>query len=161
MLSFSCKLETNVHKCEAKCQALKWGYLSPINCYLCIGDCQMIFIISDVMALKCWYSCIACIMLAVLSRASFDHHLWSIFQSSLDLQIYFIYVTGGRFVRTGPLACLSTFPIWFWIRPDFCSCLWYFNQVNLFKIKVPNKSLSQELNNVLFCSCCCCTDERM
>ena len=25
----------------------------------------------------------------------------------------------------------------------------------LFDIKVPNKSLSQDLNNVLFCSCCC------
>ena len=31
----------------------------------------------------------------------------------------------------------------------------------LFDIKVPNKSLSQELNNVLFCSCCYDTDERM
>ena len=24
-----------------------------------------------------------------------------------------IYVTGGRFDRTGPLACLSPFPVWY------------------------------------------------
>ena len=29
----------------------------------------------------------------------------------------------------------------------------------LFDIKVSNKSLLKELNNVLFCSCCCCTDD--
>ena len=35
-----------------------------------------------------------------------------------------IYVTGGRFDRTRPLACPSPFPVWCWIRSDFCSSLW-------------------------------------
>ena len=31
-----------------------------------------------------------------------------------------IYVMCGRFDQTGPLACLSPFPVWCWIRSDFC-----------------------------------------
>ena len=34
-----------------------------------------------------------------------------------------IYVTGGRFDQTGPLACLSPFLIKGWIRSDKCSYL--------------------------------------
>ena len=32
-----------------------------------------------------------------------------------------IYVTGGMFKsQTGPLACLSPFPVWWWIRSNSC-----------------------------------------
>ena len=36
----------------------------------------------------------------------------------------------------------------------------FYLQFFMFRMKVPNKSLSQELNSVLFCSCCC-KDELM
>ena len=55
-----------------------------------------------------------------------------------------IHVTGGRFDRTGPLACLSPFPICCWICVFRSEVL---NSNSLFEIKVPNKSLSHELNN--------------
>ena len=73
-----------------------------------------------------------------------------------------INVTGGRFDRMGPLACLIPFPVLYWIRSDMCSDQRFFNLqfLFMFKIKVPNKSLSKELNNVLFCSSCCCADEQ-
>ena len=35
----------------------------------------------------------------------------------------FMYETGARFDRTGPLACLSPFPVCYWIRSDLCSGL--------------------------------------
>ena len=64
-----------------------------------------------------------------------------------------IYVTGGRLDRTGPLACLSPFPVKQLIRSDFL----FRTEASIFsfyvQIKVPNKSISPELNNVLFCSC--------
>ena len=49
--------------------------------------------------------------------------------------------------------CLSLFPIWYWIRSDFCSDLMFLSPVFVFKIKGPNKSLSHELNNVFIVGC--------
>ena len=69
-----------------------------------------------------------------------------------------MYVTGGRFDQTGPLACLSPLPFSVGkVRQVLISVV--LNSNVLVQI-VPNKSLQQELNNVLFCSCCC-KDEQM
>ena len=62
-----------------------------------------------------------------------------------------IYVTDGMFDGTGPLACLSSFSVMPWIRSDKCSYLMSNIPMSFMsRIKVPNKSLSHELNNVLY-----------
>ena len=53
-----------------------------------------------------------------------------------------INVTGGRFARTGPLACLSPFPIWYRIRLDKCSYLRLLTTVFLFKMSPIKACLS-------------------
>ena len=60
-------------------------------------------------------------------------------------------VTGGRFDRMGPLACLGPFPVLLLDKVRFvCSHLRCSTSMSMSEIKVPNKSLSHELNNVLF-----------
>ena len=46
--------------------------------------------------------------------------MFTISKSYKQLSKTTIHVTGGRFCRTGPLACLSPFPVWYWIRSDLC-----------------------------------------
>ena len=65
-----------------------------------------------------------------------------------------IYVMGGMFNANRPTSVPKSVPrlILDKVRLLFSSEMFYSSQ-----IKVSNKSLSHELNNVLFYSCCCCT----
>ena len=59
------------------------------------------------------------------------------------------------FAWTGPLACLSPFSVKLWIRSDKCLDLRSVIPMSLVpRIKVPNKSLSHELNNVFIWDQC-------
>ena len=71
-----------------------------------------------------------------------------------------MHVTGGMFKSNGTTSVPKSIPrlVVDKVKLLFSSELFLSHSI-LIGIKVPNKSLSQELNNVLFCSCCCCTDE--
>ena len=73
-----------------------------------------------------------------------------------------MHATGGMFKSDGTTSVPKSVPrlVVDKVKLLFSSEMFLFQSI-LFDIKVPNKSPSQELNNVLFCSCCCCTDEWM
>ena len=49
-----------------------------------------------------------------------------------------MYVMVRRFDRTGPLECLSPFPVWCWIRSDLWSDLRFLSPVFISRMKVAN-----------------------
>ena len=78
---------------------------------------------------------------------------------NFDMTQHNIYVTGGRFESRGTTSLPKSVLRFVLDKARQVLVSEVFNS-NVLVPNVPNKSLSQELNNVLFCSCCC-KDEQM
>ena len=83
---------------------------------------------------------------------------------TLSIQLYKTYnrCNGWKVWSNGTTCMPKSIPRYVVDKVRFvCSDLRYSAPMSMSEIKVPNKSLSHELNNVLFCRCCCCTDKQM
>ena len=61
----------------------------------------------------------------IVANTAYRGYTWSFLQLHISIHMQFyiqaqIHVRGGWFARTGPLTCLSQFPIKCWIRSELC-----------------------------------------